>query len=235
MAAAVEGSIGERFTAQAKALEAAVIQQLQEKKAIEQLQSQLLTTGGLVRALEFSHTLQAQQIETNLRRALEVYEKARAMRQQQNQLLQVVSVLRRDLRTLRKAAGLPESSGKPHEDASCEGKVLAELPALAERLNNVGSAALQEVDVAAAAMSGLPAPSRPPSKGKAVAVSNASAVAGAGGSAPMATNAASKDAAPADPTATALEVCPHAPRSRSIARPRRVPPHSAWCRGKSAD
>ena len=101
------GVVAERFSAQARFLETTVIQQLQEKKAIEFLHGQLMATRALVNSLEQHHDLQSQQIEANLQKALAVYEQAIALRHQQNLLQNVISTLRRDKSTLRKAAGLP--------------------------------------------------------------------------------------------------------------------------------
>ena len=100
------GVVAERFSAQARFLETTVIQQLQEKKAIEFLHGQLMATRALVNSLEQHHDLQSQQIEANLQKALAVYEQAIALRHQQNLLQNVISTLRRDKSTLRKAAGL---------------------------------------------------------------------------------------------------------------------------------
>ena len=74
------GVVAERFSAQARFLETTVIQQLQEKKAIEFLHGQLMATRALVNSLEQHHDLQSQQIEANLQKALAVYEQAIALR-----------------------------------------------------------------------------------------------------------------------------------------------------------
>ena len=85
-----------------------MLQNLQEKKTIEHLHSQLVATGGLIKTLEQHHVQQSDKIEGNLQRALEVYEQARVMRQQQNQLVNLISTLRRDLSILRNFISNPQ-------------------------------------------------------------------------------------------------------------------------------
>ena len=86
------GVVAERFSAQARFLETTVIQQLQEKKAIEFLHGQLMATRALVNSLEQHHDLQSQQIEANLQKALAVYEQAIALRHQQNLMNHFVEI-----------------------------------------------------------------------------------------------------------------------------------------------
>ena len=72
------------------------MQQLQAKKAVDEIQAQLVSTGGLVKTLEKHHLIQSQQIEHNLKRAMAVYERARVVRQQQQALLDLIDGLQRD-------------------------------------------------------------------------------------------------------------------------------------------
>ena len=125
------------------------MQQLHEKKAIEYLHSQLVATGGLVQTLEQHHVMQADEIEANLKRAMEVYEQARKMRQQQNILVNLIRVLRRDLGALRAAAGLPSPPGasapEEEERTTKDARPLGELPSLTDRLHIAASASLADV------------------------------------------------------------------------------------------
>ena len=99
-----------------------------------------------VNSLEQHHVAQAQQIEANLRQALQVYEQARVMRQQQNQLSKVVAHLTQDLCKLHaaSAAGGPSepagtarsgnnSCGTSRSQSSSQSS-FSELPTLAELL-----------------------------------------------------------------------------------------------------
>ena len=137
-AAADAGILGSLFQTQAKRIEALVLRQLQDRKTIEFLLRQLVATGQLVRSLEQHHVAQMQQIESNLLRALEVYEKARVLRHQQNQVQKVVVNLTNDLRILRGAV----SSDSSFNDTSVSddgampppARTLSEPPSLAELL-----------------------------------------------------------------------------------------------------
>lgn len=126
---------------QAKRLEAQMLQQLQDKKTIEFLQTQLLTTGHMVTTLETRHVVQMRQIEANLSHALQLYEQARGMRQQQNSLASVISTLSTDFQRLH-AATTPKGSRIDKEAAAMIARSNAaggrahhtELPSLAELL-----------------------------------------------------------------------------------------------------
>lgn len=122
------------FHKQAKRLEAQLLQQLQDKRVIEHMHTQLVATSGLVESLEVQRVTQAQQIEQNMQRALLVYEQARVMRQQQVHLRRVIGQLRSDLRIMRGMQRGEDGEGVATGPAEPE----VELPTLAELLPGFG-------------------------------------------------------------------------------------------------
>ena len=162
------GLLGSLFQAQAKRLEAQVLRQLQDKKTIEFLMRQLLATGHLVTSLEQHHVSQVQKIESNLGQALRVYEKARILRQQQNQVPNLVATLSNDLRVLRAAANL-ESTDDAVLEASAmppPPRPLNELPSLADLLPQSQQAGGLDAGASSTSRASPPVPSAASSSAK---------------------------------------------------------------------
>ena len=92
--------IADLFQMQAKRLETQLLQQLQDKRLIEQMQAQLAAMEVLVQSLESQRVIQAQTIDQNLQLAMQFYDRARTMQQQKIQLRTLIDSLRSDKRIL---------------------------------------------------------------------------------------------------------------------------------------
>ena len=189
---------------QAKRLEAQMLQQLQDCKTISYMQSRLLTAGQVVSTLETRNDVQMLQIEQNLARALQLYDQARAMRQQQNQLANVIATLSKDFQRLHAATtpkGATKGKGKSRADKEADmiagavagveqGKrALGEFPPLSELLStSVASSfnASSKADKAAAAATaaGRSSSSSSPSSDSTTATTSAAAAATASAAPP---------------------------------------------------
>ena len=165
-----------------------------------------------------------QQIESNLLRALEVYEKARVLRHQQNQVQKVVVNLTNDLRILRGAV----SSDSSFNDTSVSddgampppARTLSELPSLAELLPQSQRGAATDLHSSSSASNHSP-PDQGDSSSHSFSSTNAKAKdtsksEASKGSAPM---PSTQGAAGAGATEMALEVSRPTRSYRSMPRP----------------
>ena len=180
---------------QAKRLESQMLLQLQDCKTISFMQSRLLTAGQVVSTLETRNEMQMVQVEQNLARAIQLYDQARAMRQQQNQLANVIATLSKDFQRLHAATtpkGATKGKGKSRADKEADmiagavagveqGKrALGEFPPLSELLStSVASSfnASSKADKAAAAATaaGRSSSSSSPSSDSTTATTSAAA------------------------------------------------------------
>ena len=141
--------IADLFQMQAKRLETQLLQQLQDKRLIEQMQAQLAAMEVLVQSLESQRVIQAQTIDQNLQLAMQFYDRARTMQQQKIQLRTLIDSLRSDKRILYCA----KHGTFPPAEVEAEGRAAAgaievaeqnldpeaELPHLSELLPGFGS------------------------------------------------------------------------------------------------
>ena len=141
--------IADLFQMQAKRLETQLLQQLQDKRLIEQMQAQLAAMSVLVQSLESQRVIQAQTIDQNLQLAMQFYDRARTMQQQKIQLRTLIDSLRSDKRILYCA----KHGTFPPAEVEAEGRAAAgaievaeqnldpeaELPHLSELLPGFGS------------------------------------------------------------------------------------------------
>ena len=141
--------IADLFQMQAKRLETQLLQQLQDKRLIEQMQAQLAAMSVLVQSLESQRVIQAQTIDQNLQLAMQFYDRARTMQQQKIQLRTLIDSLRSDKRILFCA----KHGTFPPAEVEAEGRAAAgaievaeqnldpeaELPHLSELLPGFGS------------------------------------------------------------------------------------------------
>lgn len=141
--------IADLFQMQAKRLETQLLQQLQDKRLIEQMQAQLAAMSVLVQSLESQRVIQAQTIDQNLQLAMQFYDRARTMQQQKIQLRTLIDSLRSDKRILYFA----KHGQFPPAEVEAEGRAAAgaievaeqnldpeaELPHLSELLPGFGT------------------------------------------------------------------------------------------------
>ena len=141
--------IADLFQMQAKRLETQLLQQLQDKRLIEQMQAQLAAMSVLVQSLESQRVIQAQTIDQNLQLAMQFYDRARTMQQQKIHLRTLIDSLRSDKRILYFA----KHGQFPPAEVEAEGRAAAgaievaeqnldpeaELPHLSELLPGFGS------------------------------------------------------------------------------------------------
>ena len=141
--------IADLFQMQAKRLETQLLQQLQDKRLIEQMQAQLAAMEVLVQSLESQRVIQAQTIDQNLQLAMQFYDRARTMQQQKIQLRTLIDSLRSDKRILYCA----KHGTFPPAEVEAEGRAAAgaievaeqnldpeaERPHLSELLPGIGS------------------------------------------------------------------------------------------------
>ena len=141
--------IADLFQMQAKRLETQLLQQLQDKRLIEQMQAQLAAMEVLVQSLESQRVIQAQTIDQNLQLAMQFYDRARTMQQQKIQLRTLIDSLRSDKRILYFA----KHGQFPPAEVEAEGRAAAgaievaeqnldpeaELPHLSELLPGFGT------------------------------------------------------------------------------------------------
>jgi hypothetical protein len=141
--------IADLFQMQAKRLETQLLQQLQDKRLIEQMQAQLAAMSVLVQSLESQRVIQAQTIDQNLQLAMQFYDRARTMQQQKIHLRTLIDSLRSDKRILYFAM----HGAFPPAEVEAEGRAAAgaievaeqnldpeaELPHLSELLPGFGT------------------------------------------------------------------------------------------------
>lgn len=93
--------IGELFQQQAKRLEAQLYQQLRDKKQIELVHSQLVATSKQLQALQQQNSEQSKLIASNEEAVRAMYEQARIIQRERNQIAQICEHFLYDVHTLR--------------------------------------------------------------------------------------------------------------------------------------
>jgi len=132
--------IGELFQQQAKRLEVQLYQQLRDKKQIELVHTQLMATTSQLQTLQSQNAQQRKLISANEENVISIYEHARKVQHERNQLARICEQLSFDIRTLRQALSeeCPERYGH-YVNQSVERlpQLQTELPPLEEILPQV--------------------------------------------------------------------------------------------------